>query len=144
MNNDLVAKSTVTIHSNQKMVWNALTDPSQIKKYMFGADVESDWKVGSPITWKGEFEGKGFEDKGEITDFVPGEKLGYTHYSAMSGKPDKPENYHNVTITLEQKDDAIRVILNQGGNASEKEREGSQKNWVSMLQGLKKTVEGDA
>jgi hypothetical protein len=33
-----------------------------------GADVETDGKPGSPITWKGEYQGKPYEDKGELVE----------------------------------------------------------------------------
>ena len=55
----------------EELVWKALTDPALIGKYMLGAQVETDWKPGSPIVWKGEYEGKRYEDKGEILDFDP-------------------------------------------------------------------------
>jgi hypothetical protein len=31
----------------------SLTKPELVKKYMMGADVKSDWKVGSPLTYTG-------------------------------------------------------------------------------------------
>ena len=48
-------------------VWRALTDPAQIKDWMVGTDVETDWRVGSPISWRGELDGKAYgtgEDPG--------------------------------------------------------------------------------
>ena len=38
---------------------------------MFGTDAVSDWKEGSPITWKGEWEGKHYEDRGVILRLEP-------------------------------------------------------------------------
>ena len=45
-------------------VWSALTDPAEIKRYMFGSEVETDWKPGSTIVWKGEYQGRAYQDKG--------------------------------------------------------------------------------
>ena len=39
-------------------------NPEAIKQYMFGTNVVTDWREGSPITWKGEWQGKSYEDKG--------------------------------------------------------------------------------
>ena len=141
MSDNLVAKSTITIHAPPKRVWDALTDPAKIKQYVFGADVESDWKVGDPISWKGEFEGKYYEDRGFIEEFVPNRALAYSHFSPLAGKPDKPENYHHVAIAIDGKGDTSQVTLTQDNNASEKEREKSQANWAAVLKGLKKTAE---
>lgn len=35
-------ETSITIHAPAAKVWKALTDPKMIKKYMFGANVESD------------------------------------------------------------------------------------------------------
>ena len=144
MNDDLTAKASVTIHAPVGKVWDALVNPQVIKRYMFGATVVSDWKEGSPIVWKGEWKGQPFEDKGRILDLRPEERLRYTHFSPLSGAPDKPENYHQVTIELSKQDgqdDNVRVELSQDNNKTAKARDESQRNWATMLDGIKKVVE---
>ncbi|MEO8747450.1 MAG: SRPBCC domain-containing protein [Rhodanobacter sp.] len=142
MPGNLTAKATITIHADKNAVWNALTRPEQISKYMFGARVESDWRVLSPITWTGELNGKKYEDKGEILDFTPEETLAYSHYSSLSGKPDKPENYHTVSIHIVEGAGGTVATLTQDNNPTEDARTHSQEHWTMMLQGLKKVVEG--
>ncbi len=122
-------------------VWRALTDPATIKEYMFGAEVTSDWQVGSPIVFKGEWEGKQFEDKGTILAFEPEKLLEYTHFSPMSGKEDAPENYHNVSYKLEASGSGTRVMVLQDGNDDESSREHAEKTWSAMLDKLKQTLE---
>ena len=78
-----VATAEAEINAPRSEVWRALTDPDQIEKYMFGSRVETDWKPGSPITWKGEYEGKKFEDKGEILEVVEERRLKLTHFSPV-------------------------------------------------------------
>ena len=55
--NDFMANAAISINSNKKEVWDALVNPVAIKRYMFGAKIESDWREGSDITWRGEFNG---------------------------------------------------------------------------------------
>ena len=81
---------------------------------MFGADVVSDWREGSPIVWKGEWKGKPYEDKGVILRVQPNEKLEYTHYSPLTGAPDVPDSYHTVTVTLTGEGAQTRVIDRAG------------------------------
>ena len=138
---NLVAKAETTINTPAEKVWKALTDPKMIKEYMFGATVSSDWKKGSPITWKGEMKGKSYEDKGEILEIIPKKKLKYTHFSPLSGLPDKSENYHTVTIALEEEKSSTHVTLSQDKNNSEKSKDESEKNWNAMMESLKKVVE---
>jgi uncharacterized protein YndB with AHSA1/START domain len=139
---NLIARSSIVVAAPPEKVWDALVTPSAIKHYMFGSNVTSDWKEGSPITWKGEWQGKPYEDKGVIRQFQPRRALQYTHFSPLAGLPDRPENYHTVTIQLSVEADGTRVSLTQDNNASEEARSHSEKNWGMMLGGLKKFVEG--
>ena len=142
MSRNLTAKSTITIHADRKAVWNALTRPEEISKYMSGARVESDWRVLSPITWTGEVNGKKYEDKGEILDFTPGETLAYSRYSSLSDQPDQPENYHKVSIHIVEDAGGSMVTVTQGNNPGEDAKKHSEEHWAMILQGMKKVVEG--
>jgi uncharacterized protein YndB with AHSA1/START domain len=144
MNEDFTAKANVTIHAPIAKVWDALVNPQVIKRYMFGATAVSDWKEGSTIAWKGEWKGKPFEDKGRILELRREERLRYSHFSPLSGAPDKPENYHQVTIDLskqEGQDGYVRLELSQDNNKNREARDESQRNWSMMLEGVKKAVE---
>jgi uncharacterized protein YndB with AHSA1/START domain len=124
-------------------VWDALTDPDLIEKYMFGSRVETDWKVGSPITWNGEYDGKAYEDKGEVVAVEPGRLLEVTHFSPLGGREDRPENYHRLVYELEERNGVTHVSLSQDNNPTEEAAEHSRGNWEKMLAGLKRVVEGD-
>ena len=67
--------------------------------------------------------------------------LQYSHFSPLSGLHDNPENYHIVTIDLEEKDEQTNVTLTQDNNINEKDRDHSEKNWKMMLASLKKLLE---
>lgn len=137
----LIAQAEIHIHAPVPIVWRALVDPAAIKQYMFGTTVVSDWKEGGPIVWKGEWQGKAYEDKGVLRRIIPERLLQYTHFSPLSGLPDKPENYHTVTIEIAGDGAGTRVVLAQDNNRTEKEREHTQKNWGMMLAALKKYLE---
>lgn len=141
MEKELIANASIAVKAPIMPVWDALVTPDLIKKYMFGTDVVSSWKEGDPISWKGEWEGKPYEDKGKILRFDPGKTLRYTHYSPSSGLPDSPENYHTVTYTLRAENGRTVISLSQDNNKDEKEVEHSKKMWQSMLEALKKEVE---
>ena len=138
----LVAHSEIDVDAPAERVWRALTDPAALKQFMFGSTVASSWKVGDPITFKGEWEGKAYEDKGVIQEVVPNKRLSYTHFSPLMGKPDTPENYHTVVTTLAPTGAKTRVSIDQDNNATEAAREQSAKNWTLMLDGLKKYLAG--
>ena len=141
MNQDLTARASLSIDAPRSRVWDALVNPKAIKQYMFGATVVSDWREGSPIVWQGEWQGKPYEDKGTILELEPERTLRYSHFSPLSGLPDRPENYHTVTIDLSGDGDSTRVALAQGNNPTEEARVHSEKNWGMMLAALKKYLE---
>jgi uncharacterized protein YndB with AHSA1/START domain len=137
----LVARASTTIDAPVDRVWDALVNPKIIKQYMFGTNVTSDWKEGSPIVFKGEWQGKSYEDKGVILKMNPKKLIRYTHFSPLSGLPDKPENYHTVTIDVVPKGKQTFVALTQDNNRTKEEKQHSEKNWGLMLDGLKKLLE---
>jgi uncharacterized protein YndB with AHSA1/START domain len=139
---NLIARASITVAAPAEKVWDALVTPAAIKQYMFGTTVVSDWKVGGPIVWKGEWEGKAYEDRGEIRQFQPGRTLQYTHSSSQAEAAGRPDNAHLVTIQLLPEGNHTRISLTQDNNRTEETRAQSEKNWKTMLSGLKKLVEG--
>jgi uncharacterized protein YndB with AHSA1/START domain len=137
----LVALQSVAIDASPAKVWDALVNPAMIRQYMFGTNAISDWKEGSPILFKGEWQGRTYEDKGVILRLEPERMFEYTHFSPLSGLPDAPENYHTVTIELSSLGKQTLLSLSQDNNPSEQAREHSEKNWGMMLAGLKKLLE---
>jgi len=136
-----VATAECEIDAPPDKVWRALTEPELIKKYMFGSEVTTDWQPGSPITWKGEFEGREYEDKGEIIAVEPGQRLEVTNFSPLTGQEDRPESYHRVRYELQQTTGGTSVRLTQDNSSSAEEAEHSAANWQMMLDGLKNVVE---
>jgi uncharacterized protein YndB with AHSA1/START domain len=141
MENNRIARATVRINAPSDIVWNALVDPDAIRQYMFGTHVDSDWEEGSAISWKGEWQGRPYEDRGVVLRVKPRRKIQYSHFSPSSGLPDRPENYHTVTIELATSGKHTDVLLAQDNNESDEARESSQRNWETMLDSLKKYVE---
>lgn len=138
----IMATAEIDVHVTPDRVWTALTVPAQIEKYMFGAKVTTDWVPGSPITWAGEYEGRAYEDKGQVLDVQPGLQLQVSHYSPLSGQPDVPANYHTLTYLLAPRGrDTTHVTLRQDNNRSEDEARHSAENWSAMLGGLKDYLE---
>lgn len=139
---NLTAAVSDTINAPPAAVWAALTTPKTLKRYFFGADVESDFEEGSPITFSGEYEGKAYRDRGEILEAEPERRLTYSHYSGASGKPDRPENYHQVSYELAPHGGGTRLTIRQDGNESDQAKAAAEKNWRAVLDGLKECVEG--
>jgi uncharacterized protein YndB with AHSA1/START domain len=142
MKQDFVAHVSVVIQARPAKVWDALTDPAQIKLYLFDTQAESDWRVGSPVRYRGVWQGRAYEDKGRVVDNVPLKRLTTTYWSSLSGLPDVPENYATVKYELEPAEGGTRLTVTQDNNPSPESRDHSERNWTLVLEGLKKLVEG--
>lgn len=141
-----VIQASAFINATPATVWKTMTE--QTSAMFMGAKVDTDWVVGHPITFSGEWKGKAYEDKGEIVVFNEGKELALTHYSPLSGKPDAPENYSLVRFTIVPAGERTRVTVVEepaGGGASltDEQKAEHQKNWATMLDALKTVSEAD-
>jgi uncharacterized protein YndB with AHSA1/START domain len=141
MKNDLILKKEITINAPVEKVWEALTDPAQIKKYFFGSETITDWKKGSPIIYRGIWEGTPYEDKGVITDIVKDKFIHYTYWSSFSGTADIPENYANISYTLSSSPEGTTLTITQDGFATHDKLRHSEDNWGQVLDNIRKLLE---
>lgn len=140
---NITGKATIEINAPATVVWEALTTPAIIKKYFMGTDAHTDWKVGSPITFTGEWQGKSYQDKGTILEVNKNKLLRYNYWSSMSGIEDKPENYVPITYTLSEYDGVTTLVIIQENIPYEKMKTHSEENWNKVLAELKKVVEAE-
>jgi uncharacterized protein YndB with AHSA1/START domain len=112
---ELKIKKTVIINAEIGKVWEALTKPAWTKKYMFGNEVISDWKVGSPIIWRKIAEGeRRISNIGEIEKVEVGKILQYTSFDVNSNYEDIPSNYIESTYELTPKLGKTVLSVTQG------------------------------
>jgi uncharacterized protein YndB with AHSA1/START domain len=142
MDRKFIAKASIIISAPAAKVWQALTQPDLIQQYLFGTQVTTDWQVGSPITYRGVWQGKAYEDKGRVLQVEPQKLLVSTFWSALSGLADAPENYNTVSYELSGEGASTRLTITQDNNATPEDASHSEQNWNMVLQGIKKLLEG--
>ena len=141
MNTSLNISKSIQINAVKNKVWEALTNPEKIKLYLFGTETVSTWKTGSPIIFRGEYQGQHYRDKGMILDIKKEELLKYSYWSGFSGLEDKPENYSYITFTMHFADNKTTLTLNQAGFKDEQSKQHSSENWGQVLEKIKEIVE---
>lgn len=134
-------KKEIIINASRDEVWQALTDPEMIKTYLFGSKVITNWEIGHPIVFQGEWEGAFYEDKGTILDLVPQRLIKYNYWSSMSGTEDLPENYSIITYELSEKENGTKLIIAQEGFRNHQAYEHSNENWGIVLNSIKGLLE---
>ena len=145
----LVVENTISIHAPIDKVWDTLVNPEATKKYMFGCETVSDWKPGSPLLWKANYEGKEMVFvKGNIIAIQPPVLLTYTVIDPNANMPDIPDNYLNVYYRLSELDGITTLTVSQDG--FEKAADGEKRyndvynkgeGWNPILVEIKKVAE---
>ena len=149
MENPLFIKNTIELKARPGAVWDALVNPEQTKKYMFGCEALSDWNVGSPLLWKGLYEGKEMIFvKGHIVRIEPDKFLSYTVIDPNGPIPDVPENYLTVTYELTAQGNHTTLTVTQGdyskvadGAKRYADSNNGGEGWNPILVEIKKLVE---
>ena len=150
MSKSLLVENTIEIDASPAKVWDALVNPAQTKKYMYGCEALSDWKPGSELLWQGEYEGKPMVFvKGTIGEILPNKFLSYTTIDPLSGIDDTSSEYLMVTYRLEVENNKVKLTVTQGDYS--KVNEGQRRfdeaiaagGWSSLLVDIKKLVEGN-
>ncbi len=135
-------QTSVIIQAPRQKVWDAITKPEIVKQYFFGTNLVTDWKVGAPLFFRGEWQGKSYEDRGTVLAFEPMTTLAFNYWSALSGKQDKPELRQIVRYELDDAAGGIRLTIHQSNVGSQAAADPSAENWRGVLQSLKRLLEG--
>lgn len=131
MNQLYTAVSTIHINASPEKVWEAITNSEKVKQYFFGSELVTTWEVESPITFKGEWQGVPYEDKGMVLIYNPRQKLSY----------EIPDKYGVVTYEVTAKNTQTQLTISQAGIATEEEHKQSEQNWSMVLTGIKRLLE---
>lgn len=141
---NFTASSSIRVNATVARVWEALTLPAQVKQYFFGTQLVTDWRVGSPILFRGEWEGKPYEDKGVVVTFQPQQSLSYSYASAASGNADKPELHQLIRYDLQPGSNEVKITVTQSNAPTQADADHSAENWNTVLGNLKELVEQPA
>lgn len=141
MSKGFTAKKTITINAPVADVWKGLTDPAQVKKYFFGSNLHTSWEPGSPLFFRGEWDGQPYEDKGTVLKFVSEKMLQYDYWSSWSDTADAPENYQVITYRVQPKGERTTLTVTQSNISTLEKKIHSAQNWGMVMKGLKDLLE---
>lgn len=142
MNKNLKVSKSIEINAAPDKVWDALTNPDKIKIYLYGTETITDWNVGSPIIFQGEYEGQSYKDKGNVLKKKLNSFLKYNYWSGFSGIEDIPEHYSIISYTIDPLENkGVTLTWTQEGFASEQGQQHAASGLYGMLEQIKKLVE---
>jgi uncharacterized protein YndB with AHSA1/START domain len=142
------------INATPEKLWQALTDPAFTKRY-WRLSFESDWRVGSTITW--ELEGKGVsiaDPEQVIVESEPFLRLSYTWHTFTEQWADtygiSPETLavyageprSKVTFEIEQVGQMVRLtVVHDGFDEGSAVLEAISNGWPLLMSSLKTLLE---
>ncbi len=142
MSEELVVRKSIEIKSPASKVWEAMTSSSYTRKYMYALDVDSDWKVGSPVIWTGDSGGITTFRKGEVLKVEQGRLLKFSDFNPAAGAPDIDQNYAHITYELTTTGETtVLSVVTDHLNGDEARRMDSDGFWDRVLPALKKLLE---
>jgi len=94
-----VVMASIDIAAPSEAVWRALVDREEGRIWR-GADFETDWQPGSPISITAQIGSKRYRDKGTVLQVNRPSLLVYEFLPRVSGLPDVPESYSRITLQL--------------------------------------------
>jgi len=141
MNRKLIATTSLSMHATPAEVWQALINPEVIKEYLHGTETVTDWKLGSPILFSGEWQGKPYIDKGVILDINPERVLSYSYWSSMSGTDDFEDNYAHITFHISPYDEETTLTITQDNLEDDAAVVKAEDNWIKVSHTIKSIVE---
>jgi hypothetical protein len=117
MASDLIITRTILLQADSFRVWQILTGNHSSAHHGYEYDVQTDWQVGSLISWYDGMLEK--QRKGYVLVFEPVRMLKFSKFDLHTGEVDNPENYVHVTYELiprSGKTELQITLSNFGGN----------------------------
>ena len=132
----------IHIAATPDSVWRALTDGALTRQYWYGRRAESDWKVGSPVTfWYQSADGEAVSDRGIVLESVRPRRLSYT-WQVQFIESMRDENPSRVTFEIEAEgEDAKLTVTHDDLEAGGEVVEAVRKGWPAILCSLKSLLE---
>jgi uncharacterized protein YndB with AHSA1/START domain len=144
----LFVDTSIEINAPIARVWEVLTDSGYTAEWASEFNggspfhIESDWKLNSPVSWKG-LDGKTIVE-GNVSALEPGKLLRFTVFDVRSQRPSVTEE-DGITYQLSEEDGKTMLHVLQGDFSAmpegEKYRDMSAEIWDRVLPKVKKRAE---
>jgi uncharacterized protein YndB with AHSA1/START domain len=126
------------IETTPEKLWDALTNSEFSRRYWFGTEVISDWKVGSPFAL---VVNGTTTDAGEILEADPPRRLSYSFNHVLQGEL-RNEGPTKVVFNIQEHGKFVKLTLTHEDFAEgSKLLDGISKGWPAILSSLKTLLE---
>lgn len=137
MDHTLEVLKSISIDASIENLWEAMTNPVHIAKYLHGTETITDWKQGSEIIFQGKYDGQKYKDKGIVQSNVYLKELSYLYFTNFSGLEDKPENYSLVKYIFAEENGKTTFTWHQKGYPDASRQKHAKGGMETMLKHIK-------
>ncbi|UFZ08116.1 SRPBCC family protein [Bradyrhizobium ontarionense] len=126
------------IATTPEKLWEALTSNEFAKRYWFGTELHSDWRVGSPFALVTD----GMTtDVGQILEFDPPRRLSYTFQHILKDEF-RNEQPTKVVFAIEPHGNSVKLTLtHEGFEGAGRLLDAVSNGWPAIMSGLKSLLE---
>lgn len=133
--------SKVKLNAKPEKVWEALTRADLVKKWQYGSDLITNWKVGETIKFHSEWNGNVYEQHGTVLEVKPYELISYSLFAPRPGIEDIPENYFTMIYNLQPFNNGTALTITQVDNRQTQNAAAETEEDNTILLALKEIVE---
>ncbi len=120
-------------------LWTALTTGEFTKQYWYGRRIESDWSMGSTVSFF-DRDSNDLTDSGTVLECDPPRRLSYTFRSEFDPEA-REQGYSRVTFTIEPQQGMVKLTLVHDQLPDEKAARNFREGWAPILSSLKTFLE---
>jgi uncharacterized protein YndB with AHSA1/START domain/DNA-binding transcriptional ArsR family regulator len=131
---------SIYINATPERVWRAITDGDETVQYYYGTRVNSDWKVGSRVSYDYP-DGKVAAD-GEVIECDPPRRLETTFLARWDPEVEAEGPIRHVWELAEEDGQTKLTVTSKGLKKGSKNAEGFGSGIIYIVSGLKTLVEG--
>ncbi|MCZ6561230.1 MAG: SRPBCC family protein [Gammaproteobacteria bacterium] len=130
----------IFIRTTPEKLWEALTSAAFTRLYFHNTEINSDWKVGSPVVFNRANDG-GIAVEGEILAADKPRLLSYT-WRALYDEDMAAESHSRLTFEIEEMPGVCRLrIVHDDFDADSKTYEQVSQGWSAIICSLKSLLE---
>ena len=139
-------QNEIEINASVEKVWDLLTNPAKSPEYMYTCAIETDFKEGSTILWRGIHDQVVYVS-GILKEYKPLEKMVYTVIDPNADYPKTPENHLTVTYVVSETENGTHFKVTQAGYETVAEGQARYDEavagggWSSVLEKIKEMAE---
>jgi uncharacterized protein YndB with AHSA1/START domain len=127
------------IATTPEKLWAALTRGELTKQYWYDRRIESDWGVGSPVSFY-DGDSRVITDSGVVLESDPPRRLIYTFRNEFNAEARK-QGYSRVSFTIKPHEGMVKLTLVHDELPDEQTAIGYREGWAPILSSLKTFLE---